>query len=151
MEIPDLNPAKTYSFYCRNIFNKGTYQLYDENGNQIYRITGVETLTVRLISRSSSVLAVGFSDVVLYDVTGAGVMSGEIQTLDAPLQTLRVTTTRAVRLVIGETAYSIQPDSDAEIYGLNIPPRSIVPVTVTGDSGTMGYLAYQRGAMSCTF
>ena len=149
--IPDLNPAKTYSFSCRNIFNKGSWQLYDEGGHQIYKITGVETLTLRLISNSAAVLAVGFADVVIYEVTGAGVMSSEIRTLDAPLQTLRCTSTQSCRLTIGETVFPIQAGSDLTIYGLNIPPRTTVPVMVTGDSGCRGYIAYRRGAMSCTY
>ena len=149
--IPGLDPDKTYEFFCRNVYNKGSWYLYNELGNRIgTSFTGVETLTVRLVSRSSSAWLVGFRDVTLYDVTGAGLYSGEIETLDAPVRKLLYNSTQDVQIIVGEDVFDAPAGSDMEICGLNVPPRTTVPVTVAGDSGCRGYLQYQRGARSCT-
>lgn len=153
VEIPDLDPEKTYSFCCRNIYNRGVWQLYDDGGEQIFEpshITGTESLTLRLISRSAEQLAVGFRDVVLYDVTGAGVQQWEIQTLDAPVRTVLATANKACTVTIDGQEFRLEAAENQALYGLNIPPRSKAAVLITGESGCRGFINYQRGARSCT-
>jgi hypothetical protein len=153
VEIPGLNPENTYMFNCRNIYNRGVWQLYDDAGEQILltsKITGTESLTLRLISRSAEQLAVGFRDVALYNVTGAGVQQWEIETLDAPVRTVLATANKACTVTIDGQEFRLEAAENQALYGLNIPPRSTVPVLITGESGCRGYLSYQRGAWSCT-
>lgn len=153
VEIPDLDPEKVYSFCCRNIYNRGVWQLFDDGGTQIYQpahITGTESLTLRLISRSAEQLAVGFRDVSLYNVTGAGVQQHSIQTLDAPVRTVLATANKACTVTIDAQEFRLEAAENQALYGLNIPPRSSVPVLITGENGCRGYLSYQRGARSCT-
>ena len=149
--IEDLDPTRTYNFGCRNIYNRGVYQLYDEDGNRLLgTITGTESLTVRLISQSAAQLGVGFRDVALYDTTGSGVHQSMIETLDAPVRTVIATANQACSLTIDGTLFKIPAGEAQALYGLNVPPRSRVPVTITGRAGCLGYLRYQRGARSCT-
>lgn len=155
VEIPNLNPAKTYSFYCRNVWNRGVYQLFGDGGSGVWtrvmpEFTGVQTLNLRLISRSAVQQTVGFKDVVIYDITGAGVASNEITTLDAPVRSIRYTSNQFVTVRIGDQRLKLEPAQDMEVFGFNVPPRSTVPVVINGESGCRGFISYQRGAKSCT-
>lgn len=150
-EIPDLDPTKTYYFYAKNVWSRGVYQLYGNNGARIFNeFTGVETLTLRLISRSAAQMEVGFADVCLYNVTGAGVASNEIITLDAPVRSILYTSNKFVTVTIGAQRLKLEPADGMEIFGFNVPPRSSVPVVINGESGCRGFISYQRGARSCT-
>lgn len=151
--IPNLDPTRTYSFFCRNIYSRGVWKLFDDSNNEIFlkdAITGTSYITLRLISRSSEFYGIGYRDVTLYDVTGAGVMSSMMETLDAPVRSIRYTSNKFVTVTIGEQRLQLEPAGDMEIFGINVPPRSSVPVLITGESGCRGFLSYQRGARSCT-
>lgn len=150
-----LNPAKTYSFYCKNVWSRGDYSLFGDDGGGVYRrifgdISGIETLCVRLISRSPAMYEIGFKDICLYDITGAGVQHSRFITLDAPVRSIRYTCNQIATLTVAGRQFRLEPADDMELFGLNIPPRSVVPYVITGETGCRGFLKYQRGAMSCT-
>lgn len=152
--IPDLDPTHTYYFFCKNCYSPGEWQLYDDNNNNLYRyyaITNTENLYVRLLSKSAEQNMVGFSEVKLYDVTGAGVYNGVINALDNPVRQVKATVIgKPANVTIGDQSFFVPVGENQMLYGLNIPPRSSAPVLVTGSSGCQGFIQYQRGAVSCT-
>ena len=152
--IPNLDPENHYYFFCKNCYSPGTWKMFDDNNNELYRywdITNTENLYVRLLSNSAEQNMVGFSDVKLYDVTGAGVYNGVINSLDNPIRQVDVTVMgKPANITIGDQAFFVPVSEKTTLYGLNIPPRSSAPVLVTGSSGCQGFISYQRGAISCT-
>ena len=151
VHVTGLSAAKRYTFGCRNVFSHGVWQIYDGNGVRLWLwpVTGVTEIVFRLISKSAPELAVGFADICVYEV-GSDVSSGEIRTLDAPLHTIYVTADAPARLTIGAETFPLPVGEAVPVYGLNVPPRTTVPVTIASDVACFGYLSYRRGARSCT-
>ena len=112
-------------------------------------MTGVTAIVFRLISKADEMMAVGFTDLCVYEV-GSNVASGELRTLDAPLRTIYVTSSGPARMIIDGETVSLPAGEEVPVYGLNVPPRTVVPVTIASDVASFGYLRYRRGARSCT-
>lgn len=151
VRVGGLSPGLRYRYYCRNIFNHGLWEAYDGNGIRIRSnpVTGVNAIVFRLISKASAVLPVGFIDFLVCEA-GAGSESGVIETLDAPLRTLVYSASAPCTMVLGTEAMKLSAGENVPIYGLNIPPRTSVPVTVYSELACSGYIDYQRGALMCT-
>ena len=151
IHIGNLTAANRYRVGCRNIYSHGLWQLYTAGGQRILSdpFTGVTEVVLRLISKANSALAVGFTDICLYEV-GAGSATGEIETLDAPLRTMICTASAPCRIIFGGEVLSLPVGEDVTVRGLNIPPRTKLPVQVVSDVACFGYITYQRGALSCT-
>lgn len=151
VRVSGLNPAKRYVYGCRNIHSQGSWLMYDGNGTRIlsYPVTGISTIVFRLVSRSAAVLAVGFTDLCVYEA-GEGAQDGEIVTLDAPLRSILCTASAPCSLLIGGELVKLPVGTDVPVYGLNVPPRTKVPVQIVADAACRGYISYQRGALSCT-
>ena len=151
VHVTGLNAAKRYGYGVRNIYSRGIWQIYDGNGVRLwgYAVTGVTEIVFRLISKADKVMAVGFTDMCVYEI-GSNVASGELRTLDAPLRTIYVTSSGPARMIIDGETVSLPAGEDVPVYGLNVPPRTVVPVTIASDVASFGYLRYRRGARSCT-
>ena len=149
--VSGLNAAKRYSVGCQNTLDRGIWQLYDQNGRRVlsWPVTGVTSLTFRLISKSSFYDPVGFRDLCIYEVDAAA-CTGEITTLDAPLYELSCTLDAPARIIIGGEQYKFPVGEDVPVYGLSIPPRTTVPVQIVSDVACFGWIKYRRGARSCT-
>jgi len=148
--VSGLDATKRYRAGARKIFSAGDFWLYDQNGQHVLNeFTGVTSLTFRLISRASAYLAVGFADPYIFEV-GPSTETGQIVTLDAPLQTIYVTSSGQCDMILNGERVKLPVGDAVPVYGLNIPPRTTVPVQFVSDVACYGFIGYQRGARSCT-
>lgn len=150
--IGGLSAARSYSFSCRAIQSAGSWKLLDSNGNQIAdctNITGTTSVVLQMISHSSVSAACVFVDIVLTD-NAAGTSAATIQTLDMPLTELTGFSSAPCSMILGGERIEIPSCNNITIRGLNIPPRTEVPVRIVAETNGYGGLTYQRGAYSCT-
>ena len=151
IHISGLTASLHYIVALRKIYSAGHWELYDGQGNVIreWPFTGVTEIILRLISRSSRFNPVGFADIWIEPV-GPIEEAGTIQTLDAPLRSLTYTANAPCTLLLGNEPIELTVGENMKIYGINIPPRTQVPVSVYSAEPCMGYIAYRRGSRTCT-
>ena len=148
--IGGLDATHRYVVSCNNVLHKGEWILFDQDWRRIdSTASGVTAITIRLISQASAYFDVGFEGIAVYDL-GQNVETGEIVTLDAPLDTIYCTANAPCDLILDGERLPLPVGEEVPVYGLNIPPRTSVPVAIVSEVACEGYLAYQRGARSCT-
>lgn len=150
--IDGLNTARSYAFSCRAIQGPGSWQLMNSRGVQITdcaNITGTGSVTLEMTSHVSAAAACVFVDITLID-NADGSASAEIQTLDMPLTELTGFNSAPCSMIFGGNRIEIPAGNDITIRGIDIPPRTTIPVRIVSETNSSGGLTYQRGAFSCT-
>lgn len=151
IHIRGLTSSLHYIVALRKIYSAGHWELYDGQGNVIrdWPFTGVTEIILRLISRTSVYNPVGFTHIWVEPV-GPIEEASAIETLDAPLKTLTYTASAPCTLMLGNESIDLPAGENMKIYGLNIPPRSRVPVSVRADGPCEGFISWRRGSRVCT-
>lgn len=147
-----INKAKHYRFACRAAQGPGYWELYNDAGQQITdtsNFTGTGSLYLKVYSQTNKYVACVFLDISIVCLDGAS-LETDLRTLDSPCTRLDGFATAPCTVAIDGTPYELPAGNNITIYGLQIPPRSVVPVVVTSLTASSGGLMYQRGAFSCT-
>ena len=152
VRISGLMASHSYTYRHRVIQGPGGWKIWDDKGDRITdstNITGTTYILLQMYTYVSIAAATVFTDIELVD-NSSGVAAATINTLDMPLTELRGFSSAPCKMIFDGKSVDIPAGNDIIIRGLEIQPRTEIPVRIVAGTNCYGGLTYQRGAFSCT-